>query len=95
MSKYLCLCGQGFRKKKKADDHILCYKDIDLHWPHQILKKNWRVRILESALNFPWANIFGVFGGWLLFQVIAYHFKIDFNNWEAALIGLSIGLILK
>ena len=30
MSKYLCICGIGFRKKKQADGHIKVYSDAQI-----------------------------------------------------------------
>lgn len=96
MSKYLCLCGRTFTRKKHADKHAALFKDSDELTQnfHVIVKKLWRARLLDIALDYPWGRFFRVVGGFMILMVIEHHFKIDFNMWESTFLGLGIGLYI-
>ena len=93
MSKYLCVCGQGFRKKKEADYRIKLHQPNEEHWPHQIVKRNWKATFLIWLCEYPWAKTFRILGIYILYIVITKHFNIRFDMAESILIGLSIGFM--
>lgn len=96
MSKYLCLCGQPFKRKKDADKHANLFTNEEefLKIYHTIIKKNWRGRLLDIAVDYPWGRFFRVLGGYMIYMTIVHHFKIDFSIWEATFMGLGLGLYI-
>ena len=42
---------QCFPKKKQADDHIKVYSGAQSAWPHQVIKKNWKGRIIDFLID--------------------------------------------
>lgn len=95
MSKYLCLCGRDFTRKKEANKHADLFKTLEPENDcHIIVKKNWRARLLDIALDYPWGRFFRVAGGFMILMVMEHHFKIDFTMWESTFLGLGIGLYI-
>jgi hypothetical protein len=79
MSKYLCICGIGFSKKKRADDHIKVFSDTQSAWPHQIMKQNWKRRGIGFLIA---SRRYWKFTGFLIiYFTILYHFRIKPNIW--------------
>ncbi len=96
MSKYLCLCGKHFKRKKHADKHVDLFKDCDvLIQPyHVIVKKLWRARLIDIALEYPWGKLFRVVGGYMIWLVLCHHFQISLSMWEAIFMGIGLGLYI-
>ena len=95
MSKYLCLCGRDFKRKKEANKHAEIYKDVQPENDyHIIVKKKWQGRLLDIALDYPWGKFFRVLGGFMILMVVEHHFKINFSMWESTFLGLGIGLYI-
>lgn len=96
MSKYLCLCGRDFDRKKDANKHALLFKEFDERTQnyHVIVKKNWRGRLLDMAFEYPWGRFFRTLGGFMILMVVEHHFKINFSMWESTFLGLGIGLYI-
>lgn len=92
MDKYLCLCGMGFRKKQYADDHVESYTNIDSAWPHQVIKRKWKTRLLDLLINsMKYWKFIGVI---IIYFVLIFHFDINFNFWESTAIGIGLGLAI-
>lgn len=92
-NKYLCIiCGVGFDNKKEADDHVKNY-DQTL-FQHQIAKKKWINRLIDMISDYPKEKFLRLIGVYIIFQVLCYHFKIDFSSLEMLLLCLSLGFIL-
>jgi len=90
MSKYLCICGAGFRKKKQTDDHIKVYVDI---WPHQVVKRNWRGRWIDFLID---SRRYWKFTGILIiYFTITIHFGIKLTIWEGLAMGIGMGLAIE
>ena len=94
MSKYLCLCGREFKRKKEANDHVKVYQDFDSAWPHQIMKKRWRGRFMDFFLDLPWKPFFKMIGALMILFTFEHHFNITLTFWEATFIGLGLGLYI-
>jgi len=97
MDKYLCTCGIGFSKKKIADVHEKSYieaNDSSL-WPHKIMKRHWRGRLVDWLLRWPVMKIFKLIGVLMIYFVLVHHFWITFNLWEATFMGIGLGLAIE
>jgi hypothetical protein len=92
MSKYLCICGVGFRKKKQADDHVKVFSDAESAWPHQVVKKNWKGRWIDFLIA---SRRYWKFTGILIiYFTITIHFGIKPNLWEGLAMGIGMGLAI-
>lgn len=96
MSKYFCLCGRVFSRKKYADKHADFYKDCDelTQTYHIIIKKLWRARLREIALDYRWYRFFRLMGGFIVLMVMEHHFQIKFSYWESIFLGIGMGLYI-
>jgi hypothetical protein len=96
MSKYLCLCGRAFTRKKHADKHAALFKDADELTKnfHVMVKKLWRARLMDLWLDYPWGRLFRVLGGYMIWLVLAHHYQINLTIWEATFMGIGLGLYI-
>lgn len=94
MSKYICICGMKFKKKTIADNHAEHQDKIDGDWRHIIFKSHWQVRLLDWVLAQNWKRFFKLTGSYIVLLVLEHHFQINFSIWEAALLGLGMGLYI-
>ncbi len=104
MGRYICLCGDTFKKKSEADKHLKMYghfgdifKDLGLtEFPrHKIFNQHWHGRLSTWLLGFPWKRIFRSIGCYLICFILFEHFRINFEWWEVVLLGTGIGLHLQ
>jgi hypothetical protein len=92
MSKYSCICGIDFRKKKQADDHIKVFSDAESQWLHQIMKQNWKGRGIDFLIA---SRQYWKFTGCLIiYFTILYHFGIKPTMWEGLAMGVGMGLAI-
>lgn len=95
MGKFICLCGESFKTKKISDLHVeIRANDVD-GWKHQIFKKLWQARFLDWFFSLPGNKISHFIGAYLIYFVLIHHFHIDWNWWEATLIGVGMGLYIE
>ena len=78
--------------------HENLYEDVQGYMSHKIFKMNWRDKILELFLDFPWSKIFRIIGIYIIYMTLIKHFNVtlikpDFDMGEAILIGVCIGLV--
>lgn len=92
MSKYLCICGVGFSKKKQADDHIKVYSDAQSAWPHQIMKRHSKGRVLDFLIDSR--RYWKLVGVMIIYFTLVNHFGIKFNLWEGLGMGCGMGLAI-
>lgn len=97
MSKYICLCGETFKDIKRAEVHVRILTGLDLCEPypkHKVFKQHWQARFATWACNYPWVRFMRFVGGYIIYFVLVYQFKIDWSLWEAILIGIGMGLYI-
>lgn len=100
MAKYICICGQTFRKQKNADLHLETIERLELASNvnvrsfHKIFKSHWQVRLLDFLCALPIPRFFRLAGGMMIYFVVIHHFKISWSMWEASLIGAGMGLLI-
>jgi hypothetical protein len=95
MNKYICWCGDTFKTKKIAALHVKIRENSDEGWKHQILKQHWRSRFANWFFSLPGKKISHFIGAYLIYFVIIHHFHIDWNWWEATLIGVGMGFYIE
>ena len=73
MSKYLCICGVDFRKKKQANDHVKFFNQAQSAWPHQVIKRGWKALWIDFLIA---SRRYWKFTGFLIiYFTILYHFR--------------------
>lgn len=93
MDKYLCVCGIGFKKAKQAHDHVQAYIDTDSAWPHQVVKRKWKSRLLDFLIN---ARPYWKFTGMIIiYLTLIHHFGVTFNIWESLAMGVGMGMVIE
>ena len=92
MSKYLCICGNSFKRKKQADHHVKVYSEIQTNWPHQIMKQKWKGRLLDILINSR--RYWKLTGIMIMYFTMMYHFGITLNLWEGLAMGCGLGLAI-
>lgn len=98
MGKYICLCGVTHSDKETADLHVKMYEDLALSegFPrHKTFVQHWQARLLEWFFSLPGKKITHFVGAYLIYFVLIRHFHIDWTWWEAALIGIGMGLYIE
>ena len=88
MNKYICICGKDFKTKMGAEHHITL--DGDFHF---IIKKSWRVRLLDALISSR--KYWKVSGFIIIYLTLVYHFGIFFNVWEGLAMGIGMGLAIE
>lgn len=93
MTKYLCLCGMPFKRKKDADKHAkLFIEEQDQHY-HHIVKKNLRGRFIDWIIA---SRIYWKFTGiMVIYFVLINHFNVSFSIWEGLAMGIGLGLAIE
>lgn len=90
MTKYICIiCGTPFKNKRAKDLHEEAFSD------HIVVKRLWSGRFWDLFYSLcinPGLRLIGIS---LIYFTILNHFNIEFNCWEAATIGLGIGLFVS
>ena len=96
MSKYICLCGKKINKKKKCDEHIkvMDFENFGGLIRHKIFKQHWQARFRDIFLNINFKKHCKLTGFIIIYFTLIYHFKIDFNLIESAIMGAGMGLII-
>lgn len=92
MDKYLCLCGMGFKKAQQAHDHVQAYIDTDSAWPHQVIKRKWKIRFLDLLINSR--RYWKFTGAMIIYFTLIYHFGVTFNWYEATAMGVGMGMVI-
>lgn len=86
------MCGQSFNKKKKAQDHVQIYAEVDNAWPHQIVKRKWRARWISFLIH---SRSYWKFTGvMIIYFTILNHFGISVSLWEGLAMGCGLGLAI-
>lgn len=62
---------------------------------HKIFKKTWKERFIDLLLSDFSRKMLKFAGLWLIYFTVIHHFDIQFNVWEAGLIGLGMGLVVE
>lgn len=97
MSKYICLCGETFKKKEIADNHVTVLTGLEIAEPyprHKVFVQHWQARFATWFFNYPWSRFMRFVGAYMIYIVLVRHFHIDWSIWEAIAIGLGIGLYI-
>ncbi len=95
MTKYFCLCGDEFINKQIADLHIKIRENDNDAWAHQVVKRNWKARLLDWILCINYARLFRLIGFFMAYFVTINHFNINWSFCEAVLIGIGMGLYIE
>lgn len=98
MGKYICLCGSTYHKKELADLHAKMYEDLALAegFPrHKIFVQHWQARLATWLWSVNWGRFVRFVGAYMVYLVCLHHFKIHLDWWEAALIGIGMGLYIE
>ena len=98
MGKYICLCGVTHKDKETANLHVAMYEDIALAegFPrHKTFKQHWQARLSTWIFGLPGKKISHFVGAYLIYFVLIHHFHIDWNWWEATLIGVGMGFYIE
>jgi hypothetical protein len=93
MTKYLCLCGETFKKKKEALHHVNKQNDEEDIFQHFYYKETWKGRLEDILLDLPLPTILRGIGMLVMYYTILHHFHIDLTMTEATLMGLGMGLV--
>jgi hypothetical protein len=92
MTKYLCLCGVTFKRRKYAEKHAALFTDLEPeNTYHIIIKKLWRARLLDFFLDYPWGRFFRLTGVFTVLMVVEHHFDVNFTVWESVFFRDRIG----
>ena len=95
MDKYICLCGDSFKTKKIAELHVKIRENRDEEWKHEIFKQLYRARFIDWFFSYPWLRSMRFIGVYMIYFVLSHHFHVDWNWWEALLIGIGMGLYIE
>jgi hypothetical protein len=98
MSKYICLCGCTFKKKKECELHIKLYEELETieGFPrHKIFKQHWQARFATWFFSYNWGRMFRFIGGLMVYSVLMTHFKVNLSWLEGMLIGIGMGLYIE
>lgn len=98
MSKFICLCGQTFKKKKECNEHAKIFEKLAEHEgfaSHGIFKQHWKTRFLMWILRHNWELTFRLIGVLLIYFIALNHFKISMGWLESIGMGIGLGLAIR
>lgn len=84
---------QCFPKKKQADDHIKVYSGAQSAWPHQVIKKNWKGRIIDFLIDTR--RYWKLVGVMIIYFTVISHFGVTVSLWEGLAMGVGLGLAIE
>lgn len=98
MTKYFCLCGMHFKKKRDAAAHSKYmeseHSDNDESiWMHRVFKRNLIARIMDNVENWPLNTFMRASGYLIVYFTLKAHFNIEVTMLEGALMGFGMGLV--
>lgn len=95
MSKYICLCGMTFKRKKLADLHLSIFEHEDLQngYPsHKIFNQHWQARLLEWFLGIDLIYYLAFMAGVIINALLVSHSGL--TDGERIVEAVCMGIIL-